>query len=289
MSKHILVCPFDENLIGKLDNKRLVIHTKNLQLIPQINRLVNERNRLHCIWAVDKKKLLTTLSFDEKWENIPINAYLGGMGPFRELLIMLAKLKKLSVRVFLSSGKAENLLNLRILASLGIDCGIFWEDKSLDWDIVSDLMHYAVYSRAEHATIEPFYYTVSSYYPEQPTDFGTVYFDNPSRYLHIDEQENIALSNDDLLRGNFISKGIHTIDSIEENQNYVDYQNRWQKFFLQTEGCAYCPAWRVCLGKFDSTCKENPGCKQFFSDLLDAADFYKAKIQKERGKKLCQL
>ncbi len=64
-----------------------------------------------------------------------------------------------------------------------------------------------------------------------------------------------------------------------------EYKKRvlsWQEFLLQKKGCAYCPAWRVCIGKFSSSYEKNPGCRDFFSDVMDAADYFKMQKKQSR-------
>lgn len=291
MNEHILVCPFDENLIRRLSGRALVVRTTDYELIPHIDRFVNEHNKLHCIWIVDKRRILTSVPFAEKWLNIPIHLYLSKPGSLRSMLGKLTLLRQLSTRIFLPAEKQKNLTEVMILASLGIDCGVFWDDEGkedIDWEALNDLLHYAIYTQTKHAAIEPFHYVASNYNPGEPTDFGSVYFDNPRRYLHVDHEENIALSHKDLIEKKFITKGIGDIDNITGNQMYMDSQTQWQDFFLKNTICASCPAWRVCLGKFSSTYDQNPGCKNFFSDLMDASDFYRD-LKKKEDKKLCRL
>lgn len=291
MNDHILVCPFDEKLIRRFRRKALVVRTTDFKLIPHINRVVNEHNKLHCIWVVDKRRLVTSVPFAEEWKNIPIHLYLSGLGSFRSIVSKLPLLRQLCTRIFLSAEKEKNFTDLMILASLGIDCGIFLGNEgneTIDWEAMDDLMHYAIYTRTRHAAIEPFHYVASNYNPKKPTDFGSVYFDNPRRYLHVDKEENIALTHKNLLRKSFIDKGIGSIDTITDNQKYIESQTRWQDFFLKTGTCASCPSWRVCLGKFSSTYEQNPGCKDFFSDLMDASDFYRD-LKKKEEKELCRL
>jgi hypothetical protein len=291
MSEYILVCPFDENLIRRLSRKALVVRTTDFELIPHIHRFVNEDNKLHCIWVDDKKRILTSVPFSEKWKNIPIHLFLSGPGSFKSMAGMLPLIRQLGTRIFFSAGKPKNLTDLMILASLGIHCGIFFGNEgneTVDWEAIDDLMHYAIYTRTRHATIEPFHYVASNYDPKKPTDFGSVYFDNPRRYLHMDKEENIALSHQDLLHQKFIDKGTGALDTITGNQKYIKSQTSWQDFFLKTATCAYCPSWRVCLGKFSSTYEQNPGCKDFFSDLMDASDFYRD-LKKNEERELCRL
>jgi len=277
-------------LIGRLRRRAIVVRAAKFEFIPHINRVINEHNKLHCIWVIDRRKTLANIPFAEDWLNIPISCFIGGLGSIKNVMNKLSILRKLSIRVFLSPREGRNFRDLMILSSLGVNCGVFWGNggnKEIDWELMNDLMHYAVYSRAKHAAIEPFDYVVSKYDPKRPTDFNSVYFDNPRRYLHLDKEENIALTQEDLMRGNFISKGISSIDSIGGNQKYIESKTLWQEYFFKMEECASCPAWRICLGKFSASLKQNSKCKDFFSDLLDAADFYRSSKAKE--KVLCQL
>jgi hypothetical protein len=290
MSNHILVCPFNEDSLKKMKGKALVIRTDDFNLIPHIDRVVNDHNKLHCILVIDKKKFLSAVPFREDWKDIPLTFYLGGMGSFKTFLTQLPMLRQSSLRVFFSTDKNRNLQDLTIMSSLGVDCGVWFGDNnnSTDWDALNDLMYYSIYTRTAHGDIEPFYYAVSHYDPQNITDFSSVYFDNPLRYLHMDENENVALTRADLENGNFISRGMDSLDKIEETPGYIKLRNRWEEFFLQTKGCAYCPAWRICLGKFAPYNEESSGCRPFFSDLMDAADHFRS-VKQPKRKELCQL
>ncbi len=287
MTEHILVCPFDENLIRRINRTALVVRTEDSKRIPDIERVANEHNKLHCAWVAENDKLLATLPVAEEWKNIPVHIFLAGLGSFRDVVDKVPLLRQLSARIFLQAENKENVTGLMILSSLGIDCGIFWDDRDIDWDSFNDIMHYSIYTRAKHASIEPFHFVASNYNPKKTTDFGSVYFDNPRRYLHIDGEENIALTRRDLLNKRFVAQGLDSLDSIHENPAYINYINRWQEFFLNTGPCASCPSWRICLGKFSSTHERNPGCRELFTELLDASDFYRESKGKE--KELCQL
>ena len=200
----------------------------------------------------------------------------------------LQMLRNMNIRIFLNSDNKLNFTSLHILASLGIDCGLSFSENKIDWEAMNDLMTYAIYAKVNHASIEPFMYAVKNYNPERLTDFSTVYFENPQFYLHIDKDENIALTSSDLKKGKYIAKGVEALEQIYENPLYLDAEKAWQEFFLADSPCAYCQAWRVCNGKFAKSFETNPGCRQFFTDLMDASDFYRTAEEKKRKKEVWQ-
>jgi hypothetical protein len=286
MNAHILVCPFDEGLVGRFERKAVVVRTDSLSAIPHISREVNRRNKLHCI-RVDLDEPLSSISFEEDWTDTPISLFLPRLGAFREFADKLDVTKRMSLRVFLSTDFSENCTSLRILASLGVHCGVVFGKKPVDWELLGELAHYAIYGRAPHATIEPFQYIASQYVPKEFTDFGSVYFDNPARYLHIDAMGRLALTHEKLAAGDFVSESLDDVESIEENEQYKKHLKSWQTFFLRDSVCACCPAWRVCLGKFVPGGGDAPGCRQCFADLMDAAEFHQNSTKKTDM--LCQL
>ena len=259
MKEHIFICPFDKNLLDRLSNKRLVVKTSAFENIhPILQHVNNVKSVLHCI-MVEYSGSLASVPFHESWRGIPVAIFANEMGAFKEVINKIRLIRDLSVRIFLNSDNKENFTALHILASLGIDCGIFFGKNQIDWEAMNDLMTYAVYGKVNHATIEPFQYVVTNYNPARLTDFSSVYFENPRQYIHIDKDENI-------------DKAIHS----------------WQEFFLKPDGCAYCQAWRVCMGKFSESVEKNPSCRQFFVDLMDAADHFLSVQQKNKRKELWQ-
>lgn len=282
MNNHTIVCPFDEDLIEKLSQKKLVVRTDDSSLVSVIKNVTDRDVRLRTI-LLEPDEPLSSVAFREDWEEIPIVLYPSEFGSFREFIHKLPLLKKLKLKVFFSTDNQQNYIHLRILSSLGIHCGIIFGEKLVNWDLVNDLMHYALYSKSNHAPIEPFQYIASNYRADQYTDYSSVYFDNPSKYLHINKKEQIALMGNELEEGKFIAEGVHSLNTISEIKEYKKRVLSWQEFLLQKKGCAYCPGWRVCIGKFSSSYEKNPGCRDFFSDVMDAADYFKMQKKQSRG------
>jgi len=281
MNDHTIVCPFDEDLIEKLSQKKLVVRTDDSSLVSVIKNVTDRNVRLHTI-LLEPDEPLSSVAFMEEWEEIPIALYISKFGSFREFIHKLPLLRKLKLKVFLSTDNQQNYIHLRIMSSLGIRCGIIFGKNLVNWDLVNDLMHYALYSKSNHASIEPFQYIASNYRADQYTDYSSVYLDNPSKYLHINKKEQIALTRNELEEGKFIAEGVRSLNTISEIKEYKKRVLSWQEFLLQKKGCAYCPAWRVCIGKFSSSYEENPGCRDFFSDVMDAADYFKMQKKQSR-------
>ena len=288
MRNHILVCPFDENLIRKFHNQRLVIILSDFDQIQNAHKLVNEcQNSLHCL-VIYHNGSLASVPFHETWKGIPLALFVSEIGAFKEFMGRLPLLRDLNIRIFLSTDNKENYTSLHILASLGIDCGINFGEKEIDWEAMNDLMTYSIYGKVNHASIEPFQFIAGNYDPSRINDFSSVYFDNPQSYLHIDKDENIALTAKDMQDGKFILKGIENICKIFEDEKYEEAINAWQEFFLKENGCAYCQAWRICIGKFSVSADENPGCRQFFTDLMEASDHFISVQHKNKRKEVWQ-
>ena len=281
MKEHFIVCPFDENLLKKFNQKAVVIKTNDVNIISYIYDRVNQNNHLHAI-VLYLEKPISDITFDENWKNIPLAIYSPELGLYKKVLSQVQLLKQMNLKIFLDSGIDINFTCLKILSSLQIACGIYF-NSSINWEKMSDLLHYAVYTKIPHAPIEPFEYIIKNYRADDFTDFSSVYFDNYRSYIHLNQDGNIALSSNESENNNFISCDISTINEICNTGEYHTKNISWQKFFLERRNCAYCPAWRICLGKFIEKYPDGLECKSFFSEVMEAVDFYRLRESKFRG------
>jgi hypothetical protein len=279
MMDHILVCPFNEKLLRRIRQRAIVINTKDFNIIRYINKELDDSNKLHAI-KIQTEKPLTEIIFQEEWENIPLAIYSPEFGEYKKLLHQLHLIRKLNVRIFLSSQHESNFTGLRILSSLNIACGLYFDEEANNWDSINDLMHYAIYTNAAHAPIEPFNWITLNYQPTEYIDYSVVYFNDPTKYIHIDERGQIALTAEDLAKGNYIDQGIISLNSIHKNKKIIQAENSRYEIMLQMNECAFCRAFRICLAKFHSIRNKDQTCKIFFSDLMDAADYALSKRNK---------
>lgn len=283
MNSHVLVIPYEESLLGKLRGAVLVVRTEDDRLVPEIAGAVGPHNHLHAIWLRSTSPL-SDIVIADAWEHIPVALYLPGLGDFQTCMLRVPFLRQLNVRIFLSAHLPENLTAVRMLSSLGVHCGLWLQDGPVDWEGVNDVMNYSIYTKTNHAPIEPFHYLAANYRRENAISFGPVYFNDPRKYLHLDRSHRIALSDQDLEYGEFVAEGLDSLATLADNERYLSALNNWQSIFQKPDGCAYCAAWRVCMGGFASSYVQNPEapeCRRFFNDLLEAAEFF----QTQQGKK----
>lgn len=272
MKSHFLVVPPDKDLISKLDSQSLVPVIDSTEDIVLATEMVDHYNaHLHCL-IICTRIPLTALDYKEEWRNIPIALFTPSMGRFSKMVKHLPVLRQLNIRIYLPTATKENYADIRILSSLGIETAVVFQKDGLAWDLLIDLMSYAYFARATHAPIAPFDYMAARFHSHQRNDYSAVYFDDPRTYLHLNRDGRIALTRADLLAGRFITQDLDELETIEQNEAYQNYLEAWRAFFLQPDGCAYCPGWRVCLGKYSHTNNRENGCQKFISEFLDALE-----------------
>jgi hypothetical protein len=288
MREHILVCPFDKNLLDKMHDESLVVISPGFEQIPHVFHTAGERNnRVMCV-VVYSNSSLASVPFHESWKGIPIAIYAAELGPFKEIMMRLPLIRDLNLRIFLNSDKKENYTGLHILSSLQVNCGLEFGEKDMDWEALNDLMTYSLYGKVKHGAIEPFQFVANKYNPERLTEYNTIYFNNPQVYLHVDEDENIAISGKHLQQKNYVAAGLEALNDIKNNKVFEEAILDWQQHFLKDDGCAFCPSWRVCLGKFAEQKERNPGCQKFFADMMEATDDFLSKQHKQREREIWQ-
>ena len=278
-----LVCPNQRALIGRFEQRTLCVRVNTPQEIIAAANDVRAHNNLFCV-ICDSKIPIEEIDIGEDWENTPIALMAPSVGRFRNISKKLELLRKLNLRVYLPCNE-KNLTGVRLLASVGIPtCIVFNVDHTLDWDALADLMTYALLGGAQHAPIEPFQTIANSYRQtsRRGEDWGRVYFEDSSRYLHIDVTGKIALSHRELLAGDFIADDLSKLDSLEIKEAIEDRMNMWRNLFLENHFCARCSAWRICRGKFSKGKTEPNGCVNFFDEMADIVEQYRNKLKSNR-------
>lgn len=287
MNNMTLVVRDDAPFLKELKDRELIVVLEDPGPVHDVYTRINEDNRVICIQVLSRRPL-SAVELSDTHKNIPIALYATERGSFKKVLSRVAFYRESNLRIFMPADNSENLTSLRILSSLGVHCGLYFPDgiPVFPWDGINDLMHYSVYGKANHTPIEPFHYAEKSYKPQETFYFHTPFFENPGRFLHIDNEGNIALSSRELAAGDFICSGVETIDTITEIAEYQTRLSQWHEYFLENDDCAYCQAWRVCRGLYLKQCREDEQCREFFKDFLDALDF---SYSKSRSRAVWQL
>lgn len=271
-SRTHIICIRDLSLIETVHDRSLVVHCTDADNVRQIADSVRRRNTLHALW-VKSPLPLSDIKPLESWREIPIMLECSGMGNFLRVREQLTNLRSPVLTVFFQSSDMESYTSVNILSSLGVRCGITFTDGPIDWERLNDLLHYAVYSRAKHAPIEPFDTLLRRYEPFSLSDLDAVYHNSPSGYLHLSSDGKIALTSEDAEALNFCDKSFEDINAIEDSRQYQNKVNARQNHFLDFDECSCCPSWRLCTGKFSGSLRNNPGCKPFFAELFNAAEY----------------
>jgi hypothetical protein len=280
---HILVVPFNAGLIGSMKGRALVVRSSNPCEIPGIDGCVHQSGaHLHCI-RLEADAPLSAIPVAEEWGSIPVALHVEEAGALRALRGKLKMLSKLNVKVFLPSNRAESFTSLRILSSLGIACGVSFNGAVADWEALDELMHYALYGRVEHGPVEPFHSIASDYRPSCLTDFSSIYFNSPRRYLHCDSSGNIAMTAGHLSEGIFIGTFPEALTSEAARVKLREYCNAWRSEFLTYTECSCCAGWRVCGGAFRGLEGAHGRCGGIMTEMLEGAELYQKRMREQRS------
>lgn len=275
MNSHILVCDFDEKLISRFEHRNLVVRMDNPGLVNHAVKKVREKNNLNTIWLhLDAPLPRLDIAELEKSSTVPFYLEISGLGGFKESLEHIRSLRRLDVLVMLAEDAPGTYRDLKILSSLFVACGIKFGNRFPDWESLADLLSYSVYSKVTHAPIQPFHFIISNYDAQKRIDFAGTYYEDPSKFLHINTHGCIALSREELEKEEFISIDLEGLEEVMKLPAYIQRMEAWREYFLKPDGCAYCPGWRICLGKFEKYTGKESGCMTFFGELMEAADHY---------------
>jgi len=289
MNQPMLVIPNSESLFSRLRGQSLIVRCFREEEIQGISQAAQGNFHLKAVW-LSKDAPLSSARLHESWADVPVAFEVTGVGDIQTVINMCPFLRGHNIRILIPGTSQENFVGLRILSSAGITPVVTLPSQGIDWEALNDLLHYDVYARVPHAPIEPFAYAVDRFRNRQALDLGPVYFDNPEAYLHVDEQGHVATSQKALESGTFLGHIDDGLDKICASEAYYAGLKGWRQHFLQDDGCAYCPGWRLCMGRcsdyLDQPPEQSP-CQGFFESLFEAVEFAQNR-QQENGPRLWQ-
>jgi hypothetical protein len=269
-----IVCPYNPALLNRLKGQVIVMRVEGTESISKtVADVAQSGNQLRQM-IVETNLPLDSIEYRDEWKDIPLTIRASSFGKFRNLVKKLDIMRRLSLCVYLPCTDHTNMVGLRILSSVGIRCGVTFEGDVVDWEDLADLMTYAVFERTPHAPIEPFMFIATNYKSNAYTDWGTVYCDHPSTFLHLDSEGHVALSHKELNKKQFIAMDYFAVTESSLLEAIEQRSQAWRQYFVDNRVCARCPAWRICLGKFDPGTQENTGCAAFLSEMMEAAEQY---------------
>ncbi len=281
MNDLFLVCPDNEQLINNLGGYSLVPVITSVSRIESLKRLVAEANaHLHCV-IINSKRPLSSIIFKDEWCTIPIALFVPGIGNISGFIGQLEIIKKQNLRIYLSANNDENLTAARILSSLGVETAIVFDKPQVNWDLLRDLAAYAIYNMAAHADIAPFGYLKDRYSPVKQINFGSIYFNDPEFYLHLNNVGRVALSQEKCDKGEFITKDLSELATIRDNIKYLRAIEQWREHFLSFDKCSCCPAWKICMGNFQVN-EDDYKCRDFFLEIMGAIETMSSRIVEKK-------
>ncbi len=273
----VFVTKYDWPIENYLKGKAILVHLNCLEDIQNIIRNVDEATKIVGFVYKDDYASLETIDVNPNWGNLPIVLYINRLGQYCNIHHKINILKSLNVIVIFTAREEYSTRDAQILSSLGIHSGILLSKDSELSEHVLDLLTYSFYGNFPHAEIEPFSSICKYYDGENYVSPSYAYFVNPHRYIYINKEMKLGLSQKDLDDNNS-----YNFEDIEKGEIFkiIDKdQLKWQSYFIESHPCTFCPAFRICLGYFDYK-KNNNKCKEVMSELLEAIEFFKkTKIQ----------
>jgi hypothetical protein len=202
-----IVCPNCEILLQSFTGRTVVLRLESSEnLAAGLENLRKSGNILGGV-ILETDHPLADLAFADCPRDLPLALYTPALGNFRDLARHLDRLRQLNLRVYLPADKNDNLTSLRILSSVGIHAGAVFAHGT-DWEYLADLATYALLGRAPHAAIEPFAFIAANYRPGQNLNWGSVFFDEPRHFLHLDIHGRVALSPVELAGQRFVAASV---------------------------------------------------------------------------------
>jgi hypothetical protein len=234
-----------------------------------LDAAARHRVALQGLW-VETPRPLGAIEWHDRWAEAGIALFVPSIGPYRDVRRQLAHLRQPGLRVFLPATSEENILAIRMLASLNVQTALVLKGTGVPWKALTDLMTYALLRFVPRVAIEPFHFLAASYHPDRPTDYSTVYFDDPRIYLHVNGSGRIALAGDADLPPHVVADSIDQLKDLEEDPAFVERLQAWRASFPEeADACADCEGWGLCMGKFAPQALDDPSCQRFFVQMIE--------------------
>lgn len=259
---------YNVDLLKALKDQKILVYIDSLDYLEVNYTEANRNNSVVAMVASLPYTSISQIDFKDEWSQIPliINAY--NIGNYDSFFHKVNSIRHLNVRIYLSSKSPNVYTDLKILSSIGIDCGIQLEDNcKIDDDKLLDLASYYYMSPARHATIEPFEFILRHLRDESNESFGSVYFDNPLQFLEV-----------------------HSCEDVINDQLEDDFDIRMQVYynhFMDLDDCSKCPAFKICNHAMES---KLTSCSTTMNEIFEYAELRNnMNSNQDTPKTICQL
>jgi len=269
-----IVCPNNEALLRKFSGRSVAVTVNNAAEAGVATENVRHSGNSCVCVIVRAHQPLDQLQLRPEDARIPIALVVPTAGRFRNLARKIDELRKFNLRVYLPCDSPENIASLRILSSLGIEtCAMF--GGGVDWNALTDLMTYALLDyRMPHAPMQPFEFIASTFDPCSSLHWDFLWFDDPTHFVHVDDQGRVALSDAELREQCFVAQDLTAISDPSELPALKARRRLWTTHFVQADACSSCEGWSLCHGKFAETAA-HATCSEFFAEVKVVARQHK--------------
>ena len=267
----IIVLEYEAELLSKLKNRKLIVKTDSFENIEQIYGDSRRNNDIVAMFVQQPFASVSQICFNPGWENIPIILKVYSLGDYHTFMSMVNDIRHLNIRIYLSSKSDNSYTDLKIMASMGIDCGI-WIDSTLDDEKFMDLASYNYISPVRHASIEPFDNILKNLYSEDHVTFDSIYLTDKTKFIEIGPTTDLSLlecSADDDFEHDFLSK-----------------MESHYKHFMVLDKCSKCQAYKICNHKLMDYLVD---CEQAMAEVYEYAEMRSGMDINESTKTVCQL
>lgn len=267
----ILVLDYNLELLTKLKKERIIVRTNGFDNIEREYGDSCRENDVVAMFIEQPFLSVSQIDFDLGWENIPIILKAYNLGDYHSFFGMVNNLRHLNIRIYLSSKSDKIYTDLKIMASSGVDCGL-WIESTLDDEKFMDLASYNYISPIRHASIEPFANILKNIYSENHDNFDSVYFCDKTKFVEIDKDVSLLF-----------------LDKSEEKEFEDDVQCRMEshyKHFLDLDKCSKCQAFKICNHKMEEFLSN---CEDTMEEVYKYAEMRHDMDTNQIQKSVCQL
>lgn len=225
----IFVVDYNESLLDEIKNERLIVKSNSLSEVESQYKNAAKNNKVIAMIITLPYTSVSQLELKEYWDYIPLIIQCYNIGDYDLFLMKLEIIKRLDIRLLLNAKSESVYTDLKILASLGVDCGIRIDKGTTIYDEkLLDLASYYYMSPVPHATIEPFEYILRNVANDYNCNFNDVYFKNPLLYEQLSSIEDF--------------KRFQLDEKDDLDTKMMTYYNH----FIQLDACSKCSAFKIC-------------------------------------------
>lgn len=260
---------YDEAMLKIIKNQHIIVFVETLDNIEQKYAESQRNNNVISMCVNLPYTSISQIDFNENWSQIPLLIFAYNIGDYNLLFSKLNIIRSLDVRLFVSNDSDTAFTDLKILSSLGVDCGLKMNTRTLmDDDSFLDLASYYFMSPVPHATIEPFNYILRHLTVEASNGFNGAYFEDSTLFAHI-------TSIDD-----YKEREKEEMDSLQ--LRFPDYYQH----FIDLDRCSKCSAFKICDRKMSNRLKN---CENTMNEVYEYAEMQNEISNRNIPKRVCQL